>query len=142
MTGDAVALPGDHGMSADGTYGFVYCGDDGVGIGYITIQNNILKGVDLFGTQYTGTVGAIPNSAGYKIVCSMSVPANVLLVQGTAPQDISHRRDDITFDIPPDFDNGEPIPLIVPPGKVTLMIRKIRDDLAWLASAKVTITPA
>jgi hypothetical protein len=128
-------------MSADGTYSFVYCGEVGVGIGVVTIQNNILKGADLTGVQYRGVVSELPNATGYRVVYNMSIPADVVLVQGTAPQDISHKRGDITLDFPPDFYNGEPITLIASPGKITLMIRKISDDLAWYASsAQVTIT--
>jgi hypothetical protein len=130
-------------MSADGTYSFVYCGEIGVGLGVITIQNNILKGADVTGGRYSGVVSERPNAAGYRVVYDMFVPANVFLVQGTASQDVPHKRDDITLDLPPDFDNGEPISLIVPPGKITLMVRKISDEFAWYASGvKMTITPA
>ena len=130
-------------MSADGTYSFAYCGELGVGVGVVTIQSNILKGADLGGGRYSGVVGAKPDGTGYRVRYDMFVPADVFLVQGTSPQDIAQTRDDITIELPPDFDNGEPIKLFVPPGNITIMIRRISDDLAWYASGvKVTMTPA
>lgn len=36
----------NHGMSADGTYGFVYRGATGLGIGVFTIRDNVVKGAD------------------------------------------------------------------------------------------------
>lgn len=51
-------------MSADGTYNFVYSREDGVGIGAITIQNNILKGTDLYDVDYNGVVSELPNATG------------------------------------------------------------------------------
>ncbi len=130
-------------MSADGTYSFAYCGEFGVGVGVVTIQNNILKGADLGGGRYSGVVSAKPGGAGYSVRYDMFIPADVFLVQGTSPQDIAQRRDDITIDLPLEFDNGEPIKLFVPPGNITIMIRRISDDLAWYASGvKVTMTRA
>jgi hypothetical protein len=83
-----------------------------------------------------------PNGAGYKIVYDMFVPPHVFLVQGGSPQEMAHTRSGVTLDLPPDFDNGEPIKLMIPPGDVTLMIRRITDDYAaYAAGVKLTITP-
>jgi hypothetical protein len=129
-------------MSTDGTYGFAYCGQIGVGVGVITIKNNMLKGADLSGGRYSGAVSERPNGAGYKIVYDMFVPPHVFLVQGGSPQEMAHTRSDVTLGLPPDFDNGEPIKLMIPPGEVTLMIRRISDEYAAYASGvKLTITP-
>jgi hypothetical protein len=128
--------------SADGTYSFVYCGAQGVGIGVITIKNNVLMGADLGGGRYRGLISEQQNGDGYRLVFDMFVPANVLLVQGASPQEISYTKSDIAFDIRSDFGNGEPIKLFVPPGELTLMIQRIPDDYAWYASGvKVTMTP-
>jgi hypothetical protein len=119
---------------ADGTYGFAYSGDRGVGIGVFTIQNNLLKGADIGGGRYSGTVGEHPHGQGYNFLFDMFVPAGTFLVQGTEPQEIPHTRGDIPVDLPLDFFNGEPITRVVGPGKVTFMIRRIPDELAWYAS--------
>ena len=66
-------------MSADGTFGFVYCGQIGVGVGVTVIKNNMLNGADLSGGRYTGAVKALPNGGGYTITYDMFVPPNVLL---------------------------------------------------------------
>jgi hypothetical protein len=128
-------------MGADGTYSFAYCGEVGVGLGVISIQNNILKGADLAGGQYTGVVTELPN-ARYRIVFDMFIPAGTFLVQGGSPQEMPHTRSGITLDLQPNFDNGEPMKLVVPPGYITLMIRRISDDFGRYASGMtVSITP-
>jgi hypothetical protein len=119
---------------ADGTYGFAYSGDLGVGIGVFTIQNNFLNGADLGGGRYSGIVGERPSGQGYSVLFDMFVPAGTFLVQGTAPQEMPHTREHISVDLPLDFFNGEPITRVVGPGKVTFMIRRIPDELAWYAS--------
>ena len=64
-------------MSADGTFGFAYCGQIGVGVGVMTIKNNVLKGADLSGGRYSGVLKERPNGAGYTITYDMFVPPNV-----------------------------------------------------------------
>ena len=61
-------------MSADGTFGFVYCGQIGVGVGVMAIKNNVLKGADLSGGRYSGVVKERPNGDGYTITYDMFVP--------------------------------------------------------------------
>jgi hypothetical protein len=130
-------------VSADGTYSFAYCGEQGVGVGVVTIVNGILKGADLGGGRYSGVVTEQPGAGGYNLVYDMFIPASSFLVQGTAPQDMPQTRRDVIIDLPPDFANGEPIKLDVPPGIITMMIRRISDEYAWLASgAKLSIAPA
>jgi hypothetical protein len=129
-------------MNADGTFGFVYCGQIGVGVGVMVIKNNMLKGADLSGGRYTGAVKELLDGGGYTITYDMFVPPNVFLVQGAAPQEMAHTRSGVTLDLPLDFDNGEPIKLVIPPGDVTLMIRRIPDEYAAYArGVKLTITP-
>lgn len=129
-------------MSADGTFGFAYCGQIGVGVGVMTIKNNVLKGADLSGGRYSGVLKERPNGAGYTITYDMFVPPNVFLVQGGAPQEMAHTRSGVTLNLPPNFDNGEPIKLVIPPGDITLMIRRIPDDYGPYASGvRLTITP-
>lgn len=129
-------------MGADGTYSFAYCGEQGVGVGVVTIVNGILKGDDLGGGRYSGAVSEKPKGGGYNLVYDMFMPAGTCLVQGTAPQDMSHTRRDDTIELPADFANGEPIKLDVPPGNITLMIRQVSDEYAWLASGvKLSMSP-
>lgn len=130
-------------MSVNGTYSFAYSGSLGVGVGVLSIQNSTLTGADLGGGRYHGVVIPDPESAGFRVVFDMLVPAGAFLVQNASPQAISHTRSGISVDFRPDFDNGEPIKIYVPPGDITLMVRRISDEYAWCASGvKVTITPA
>jgi hypothetical protein len=128
---------------ADGTYGFVYSGAVGVGVGVFTIQNSFLTGADFSGGRYKGTVGEHPNGQGYSVIFDMFVPAGTFLVQGGAPQEMPYTRGEIAFHLPLDFSNGEPIKRVVAPGNITFMIHRITDDWAWCASGvKVTLERA
>jgi hypothetical protein len=110
---------------AEGTTASCDSGDVGVGIGVFTIQNNFLRGADLAGGRYSGAGGERPSNQGYSVVYNMFVPAGTFLVQGGAPARNAPHRSGITFDLPLDFDNNEPIKRVVPPGNITLMVRKI-----------------
>ena len=42
-------------MGIDGTYGFVYCGNRGLGIGVFSINGDRIEGRDFAGSSYEGT---------------------------------------------------------------------------------------
>lgn len=128
-------------MSVNGTYSFAYCGELGVGAGIFAVQNNVLTGADVGRGKYHGTVSENPDTKGVHVVFGLFLPAGSFLVQGTSPQEISQTRSNISVDFPPDFDNGEPIKLFVPPGTLTVMIRRIPDDYAHYASANLHVVP-
>jgi hypothetical protein len=125
----------------DGTYGFVYCGAIGVGMGVFRVQRSTLAGVDIAGARYRGTISST-NTDQLHLAFEMAVPAGVMLVQGTAPQDIPYTKSaSVTVDS--DFGEGRPFEVYVPPGKVTMMVRRIPDDCGWIADGiSITITPA
>ena len=80
------------------------------------------------------------NATGNLVVSfEMFVPAGIFLVQGTSPLDVDSTRAR-TITIPPDFGDGEPISIDLPPGILRLMIKRIPDDYARFASG-FTITP-
>jgi len=71
-------------MSIDGTYGFVYCGAEDIGIGVFTVTGSSVTGRDFAGGSYVGA--AIENPDGtVDLKISFNVPAGVGLVQGTSP---------------------------------------------------------
>jgi hypothetical protein len=47
--------------TVDGTYGFVYSGAFGVGIGVFTIRSGRFTGADSGGCEYRGTISENPN---------------------------------------------------------------------------------
>ena len=124
-------------MAIDGTYGFVYCGASGLGIGVFTVQNEALEGSDYGGSRYLGTA---KEASDGRIVLSfhLEVRAGVSLVQGTAPQEVPHSRR-ITQTLPPNFGDGKPQELQLPPGMVTAMIKRLSDDFAPAAASGLTI---
>jgi hypothetical protein len=111
-------------MSLDGVYGFVYCGTNDLGIGAFIIEGGRVRGVDYGGGRYTGVV---TESAGGEILVDVSfdVPAGMVLVQGTAPQDLPHTRS-IKQTFPPKFGDGKPFQASTPP--VTVMVRRLPGD--------------
>jgi hypothetical protein len=124
-------------MAIDGTYGFVYCGATGLGIGVFTVQNDALEGSDYGGSRYIGTA---KEASDGRILLSfhLEVPAGVTLVQGTAPQEFPHSKR-ITQTLPPNFGDGKPQELQLPPGTVTAMIKRVSDDFAPAAASGFTI---
>jgi hypothetical protein len=107
----------------NGTYGFVYAGFIGVGIGVFTIRGSVLTGA---GGKYAGRV-VKDQTEGFTLDFDMFVPAGTFLVQGTSPQDINYTKK-VSISLPPDFAEGVPVKVYIPPGPVTLMIRQISDE--------------
>jgi hypothetical protein len=78
-------------MSTDGTYGFVYCGAISIGLGVFTVANGVVRGSDYGGGRYDGA--AQENADGtIDLTLSFEVAPGMILVQGTAAQDIPHTR--------------------------------------------------
>lgn len=123
----------------NGTYAFVYSGAAGVGIGVFTIKDGIVSGADGGNVNYRGTVTVDKSSGGLTIAFDMFIPAGVFLVQGTSPLEWdSTRSRQITM--PADFGDGQPVTVDLPPGQVTLMVRRVPDDYAPFASG-FSVTP-
>jgi hypothetical protein len=121
------AVSGPRGKAMNGTYGFVFSGPTGVGIGVFRITDTKLVGTDLVGVRYRGE--AIEDAGGITLSVDMTVPQGVFLVQGVAPQDLPYTRSFSTR-TPPDFGDGKPFDVYIPPSNVTLMVRRISDDWA------------
>jgi hypothetical protein len=123
-------------MGIDGTYGFVYCGNRGLGIGVFSINGDRIEGRDFAGSSYGGT--AVQDGDGNIVLdVQMQVPAGVVLAQGTAPQDLPHTRQ-ISWTFPPAFGDGEP-QMVEFAGPVTVMAQRIPDENA--AIVKNGFTP-
>jgi hypothetical protein len=89
-------------MGADGTYGFVYYGNRGLGMSVFSINGEQVVGRDLAGSVYDGT--AVQDADGNIVLdVQMQIPAGVTLV----PQDIPHARQ-ICWTLLPAFGDGEP----------------------------------
>jgi hypothetical protein len=126
-------------MSIDGnTYGFVYCGANGVGIGAFTISGERFRGTDMAGGRYDGTARENPDGS-IDLNIEFDVMPGETLVQGTAPQEVPHRRR-VSQTLPPQFGDGEPLKLQSPPGTLTIMVKRIPDEWARAAIEGVTLT--
>ena len=121
----------------DGTYGFVYSGVNGLGVGIFTVLGEKFEGVDHVGGRYTGT--ARENRDGtISIAIDFDVRPGISLVQGTAPQEIPHRRH-IEHKMPAGFGNGRPVEIPAPPGSVTVMVKRVPDDFARALSEGLSV---
>jgi hypothetical protein len=119
-------------MGIDGTYGFVYCGNRGLGMGVLSINGEHVEGRDLAGATYEGT--AVQDADGNIVLdVQMQIPAAVVLVQGTAPQDLPHARQ-ISWTFPPAFGDGEP-QMVEFAGPATVMLKRIPDEYAALVKS-------
>lgn len=108
-------------MGIDGTYGFVYCGAEDIGIGVFIVREGSVTGRDYGGGAYHGT--AAENSDGtIDLRLSFQVPAGVTLVQGTTAQEIPYTKI-IEGTYPALFGDGTPVDASNPPVKV--MVKKL-----------------
>jgi hypothetical protein len=122
-------------MGIDGTYGFVYCGNRGFGIGVFSINGGHIEGRDFAGSSYKGT--AVQDGGGNIVLdVQMLVPSGVVLAQGNAPQGLSHRRE-ISWTFPPAFGDGEP-QMVEFAGPVMVMVKRIPDENAAIAQKGFT----
>ena len=117
----------------NGTYGFVYCGFAGVGVGIFRVSDSALVGVDLAGARYRGRISEDSATGAFVLSFEMTVPAGVFLVQGTSPQDMSYTKS-ATVKLPADFADGKPFEVFIAPGNVTMMVKRIPDDFAPYAN--------
>jgi hypothetical protein len=86
-------------MAIDGTYGFVYCGVNGLGVGIFAVANERFEGSDYGGIRYSGT--AKENRDGtIALEIKFEEPAGAELVHGTTAQDVPHGRQ-IKMTLPP-----------------------------------------
>jgi hypothetical protein len=115
-------------MSIDGTYGFTYCGVNGLGIGVFTIRGGRLHGRDFGDGHYDGTATENPDGT-IALSIHFDVAPGMMLVQGTAPQDVTHRRR-ISHVVPAAFGDGVPLEIPSPPGVVTVMVKRVPDEFA------------
>jgi hypothetical protein len=116
----------------NGTYGFVYCGFEGVGIGVFRIIGSALVGVDLAGGKYRGHAIKDENTGEIDLSFEMSVPAGVFLVQGTSPQDVPYKKR-AAIKVPALFNDGKPFEVYIAPGPVTMMVKRIPDEFSAFA---------
>jgi hypothetical protein len=125
----------------DGTYGFVYSGFAGVGMGIFRVTGSTLVGVDMGGSKYRGRV-VVDNTTGeIDLSFEMSVPVGVFLVQGTSPQDTPYTKTGAVR-VPPIFGDGKPFEVYVAPGPVTMMVKRISDDYsAYADGISVNVQP-
>jgi hypothetical protein len=122
-------------MGIDGTYGFVYCGNRGLGIGVFLVEGQRLEGRDFAGGIYKGT--AVQDGKGnIELDVQMHVPAGVKMAQGTALQDLPDTRH-IHWTFPPAFGDGEP-QMVEFAGPVTVIVKRIPDVNAAIAKSGFT----
>src|SRR5262245_46534814 len=115
-------------MSIDGTYGFVYCGVNGLGCGVFTVIGGKFTGEDHVGGKYTGNATERPDGT-IKLSLSFEVRPGRGLAQGTAAQELPYARH-VEAELPPEFGDGEAQRIEVSPGFVTIMFKRIPDDFA------------
>jgi hypothetical protein len=118
-------------MSIDGTWGFIYWGDAGLGIGVIVIRGRNLIGSDNWVT-YCGTVDEDPASGELVVQVDMDIPAGVWLVGGAGAMDVPSKRSQ-SFRLPARLGDSTPIEVPIRPGKTMAVFRPVPEE--WAAYA-------
>jgi hypothetical protein len=127
-------------MAIDGTYGFVYCGSNGLGVGVFCVHGDRFEGLDYAGGRYEGT--AVEDQHGnIRLRLTFQGPAGMGLVRGTAPQDAALTRE-IRQIMPRAFGDGRPIEIISGSRTVTVMVKRIPDEFAPAATHGLSIQMA
>jgi hypothetical protein len=120
----------------NGTYGFVYCGALGVGMGFFRITDSELVGCSLAGGRFRGHVAEDQTTGEIDLTLEHTVPAGVALVQGTSPQDVTYIKNALVR-VPPGFGDGKPFEVYLAPGNVTLMAKRMSDDWSRYADGMI-----
>jgi hypothetical protein len=107
----------------DGTYGFVYCSTEGLGIGVFTVRGETFVGVDATGVQYNGTV-AERDDGSIAVEVTLAAPPMSAVVEGA--EIVSSRRIEAIF--PAAFGDGEPQMVAASPVTIKIMVKRIRDN--------------
>jgi hypothetical protein len=124
-------------MAIDGTYGFVYCGSSGLGVGVFCVCGERFEGLDYAGGRYEGT--AVEDQHGnIHLRLTFEGPAGMVPVPGTTPQDAPLRRE-LRQIWPREFGNGRPIDIISRSRTVTVMVKKIPDEFAVAATQGLSV---
>ncbi len=128
-------------MSCDGTYGFVYCGSTGLGVGVFTVQSGAVIGCDSGQVTYRGTATDHPDGS-ITLSLIMRIPQGTPLVTGTSPQEVVHQRQ-VEHRFPPGFGHGEPEKIFTAPaGPLTVMVKRIPDEFASAAAQGISLASA
>jgi hypothetical protein len=110
-------------MAVDGVYGVVYGGPFALGAAVFKVTNGKVMGADHVGGRYIGTV---TEDAAGNIDMNVTFKAGVIR-QGTDAQEVPFSRT-IKHKFPPMFGDGEPQKITMPPGWVTVMIKRVPDE--------------
>jgi hypothetical protein len=111
-------------MAVDGVYGVVYGGPFALGAAVFRVTNGKVMGANHVGGRYIGTV---TEDAAGNIDMNVIFKAGVILTPGTDAQEEPYSRT-IKHKFPPMFGDGEPQKIGMPPGWVTVMIKRIPDE--------------
>jgi hypothetical protein len=97
-------------VAIDVTYGVVFSGVGGVGMGFVTVRGGEATSTGLAGGKFKGRVSLNPATGGWHVAFNQLVPDGLTLAQGTSPQGVGISKQ-AEVDAPIDFGGGEPIEL-------------------------------
>jgi hypothetical protein len=106
----------------DGTYGFVYCSTEGLGIGVFTVRGETFLDVDATGVQYNG-IAAERDDGSIAVEVTLAAPPMSAVVEGA--EIVSSRRIEAVF--PAAFGDGEPQIVAASPVTIKIMVKRLRD---------------
>jgi hypothetical protein len=109
----------------------------GLGIGVFTVTGEKVEERDYAGGKYSGTAKERPDGR-ITLALAFEVQPGVALVQGSVAQELPYTRHFNTAD----FGDGAPQKVAIPPGVVTVMIKRITDDFAPAATEGFTVAVA
>jgi uncharacterized membrane-anchored protein YitT (DUF2179 family) len=112
------------GRKVNGFYAVYYTGVSGFGNAVLVITGGIVVGADVVGGVYDGSFSQ-DQDGKFSASISLTVPAGTTLVTGQIlPNPFTQT---ITAILPPDFANGQSLPIQTTMGPVNAIFKKLRD---------------
>jgi hypothetical protein len=93
-------------------------------------------------SQYKGTISDNPDDRTFLVKVDQFVPNQGRIAQGISTQRIIWGRTPLEFALSPNFADGSPFTLDVPPDRVTVMIRRIPHKYARYAKGRKIVADA
>jgi hypothetical protein len=115
----------------EGTYGFVYCSVNGLGMGVFTIKGEQFVGVDSGGVNYDGTAKE-QEDGSIVLDVKLNVPTELETAQSRAAQGLPHTRQFVTT-LPPAEVNIAQVPLGAGAMRATWLPDRFSSCSRWLA---------
>jgi hypothetical protein len=109
----------------EGIYAMYFTGSVGSGHGLLLLKGGVLAGADAAGGIYDGSYTQ-ESEGSLNANVRLTMPAGAALVTGATAGALPMQFD-IPVRLPPNFANGQAVPLMTPTGPINIIFKKLRE---------------